>query len=136
MDKSPNQNTDRDALNKLCGLMMEVNYHEEVDDAIIAELDSDPIFTAQLLDLKKIRTQYRAKSFKAKLTSIAEQFQKLKEIGSEKLSNLLTPEERLEKAPLFRKFEELTSKDQEQIMEDQELLKFIDLMKDKLDDNE
>jgi hypothetical protein len=136
MYKSLNNNTDRDALNNLSGLLMEVNYHGEVNDDLLSELENDPIITAQLMDIKKIRTKYRAKSFKSTLELIMEEFQRLKEIGSKKLENLLTPQERVEIAPLFRKFEELSSEDHEQILEDQELLKFMEIMKDKLDTNE
>jgi len=82
----------------------------------------------------KLRTaKYNALRQKSKYNSLLIELKRLKEIGVDKLRQLIGPEEAMQLQPLFSKFEELSEKDEASIAEDQELLQLLAALKGKLD---
>jgi len=129
------QNT-RKILSNLYGLMMEISYHRE-DEDVAQELQEnpDPQIERHLIRIKQITAKLKAEANKQRFAEAKEQLKQLKEKGLEGLKRLITPEERIQLAPFFRKFEELSKEDEEAILEDQELLKLLEILKKKIDDS-
>ena len=128
----------RQVLSNLYGLMMEINIHRG-DDDILAELQaqSDPLIDAHLLKLRKFSMKLKAQENNRRFQKALEQIQLLKQKGRDEINKIFGPVEQQQLVPLFRKFEELTKDDEASIIEDQELLNLLEILKDKLDeDNE
>ena len=127
----------KQVLSNLYGLMMEINYHRP-DEDILEELTEhpDPQVEKHLIRVKQLSTKFKAEANKNRFQEALDQLNALKQKGSDELRKLFPPIERQrpELVQLFRKFEELTSKDEQAILEDQDLLRLIKLLKDKLDD--
>ncbi len=123
-------------LSDLYGLMMEINFHLE-DEEVLKELNENPDkqVDKHLVRIKQISAQMKAKANLARFAKAKEQISILKQRGMEEIQKLISPEERVQYMPLFRKFEELTTEDQESIMEDQEFLKMLELLNKKTDDD-
>ena len=58
-----------------------------------------------------------------------------KEKGIEEIQRLITPQERIHYAPLFSKFEEMTEEDKLNILEDQELLKILEILNKRINED-
>jgi len=125
----------KEILNNLYGLMMEINLHR-ADDDILAELQqhNDPQIDKHLLKIKQLSAKLKIEENKLRFKKAIEQITILKKKGIEELKKLLEPHEQVQLIPLFRKFEELTEEDEYEILEDQELLNLMEILKDKLDD--
>lgn len=125
----------RQALSNLYGLMMEMNFHRE-DEDILAELSSSPdaSIEAHLLKIKRLRAKLKAEESKVRFELALEQLAILKQKGLSELQKLLGPQEQQQLVPLFRKFEGLSKEDEQAILEDQELLRMLEVLKDKLDE--
>lgn len=123
-------------LSNLYGLMMEINYHRQ-DEDVITELNSnpDPQIEKHLLRIKQLTTRLKAEANKALFQRAFEQIKVLKQRGLEELKNLVKPQDQEKLIPLFRKFEELTEEDEAAILEDQELLHLLEILKERLDEN-
>jgi len=123
-------------LSDLYGLMMEINFHRE-DEEVLKELEENPDkqIDKHLLRIKKLSAQMKAKANLARFAKVKEQLALLRQRGVEEIQKLISPQERAQYAPLFRKFEELTKEDEESIMEDQEFLKMLELLNKKTDDD-
>ncbi len=123
-------------LSDLYGLMMEINFHLE-DEEVLKELNENPDkqVDKHLVRIKQISAQLKAKANLARFARAKEQISILKQRGVEEIQKLISPEERVQYMPLFRKFEKLTTEDQESIMEDQEFLKMLELLNKKTDDD-
>lgn len=123
-------------LSDLYGLMMEINFHRE-DEEVLKELEENPDKQIEnhLVRIKQLSAQMKAKANRARFARAKEQLAMLKQRGVEELQKLISPQERLQYAPLFRKFEELTKEDEESIMEDQEFLKMLELLNKKKEDD-
>ncbi|MGF1587179.1 MAG: hypothetical protein ACFCUM_17810 [Bacteroidales bacterium] len=123
-------------LSDLYGLMMEINFHR-TDEEVLNELqeNSDPDIDKHLLRIKQINAKLKAEANRIRFKKAKDQLSLLKEKGVEAIQKLITPEERAQYAPLFRKFKELTKGDEESIMEDQELLKLLETLNDHIDEN-
>lgn len=123
-------------LSDLYGLMMEINFHRE-DEEVLKELEENPDkqIDKHLLRIKKLTAQMKAKANLARFAKVKEQLALLRQRGVEEIQKLISPQERAQYAPLFRKFEELTKEDEESIMEDQEFLKMLELLNKKTDDD-
>lgn len=129
------QNT-KQILSDLYGLMMEINFHRE-DEEVLKELQDspDPQIEQHLLRIKQISAKLKAKANRVRFIKAKEQLALLKQKGIEEIQRLITPQERVRYAALFRKFEEITKQDEEAIMEDQELLKLLEILKKYIDND-
>jgi hypothetical protein len=129
------QNT-KQILSDLYGLMMEINYHRE-DEEVLKELleNPDPQIERHLNKIKQINAKVRAEANRIRFLKAKEQIALLREKGIEAIQNFITPQERLQLAPLFSKFEEMTSEDENDILEDQELLKMLEILNEKMNEN-
>lgn len=123
-------------LSDLYGLMMEINFHRE-DEKVLRELEEnpDPQIDNHLFKIKKLSAQLRAKANQDRFEKAKEQLALLRQKGIEELHRLISPKERSQYAPLFRKFEELTTEDEKSIMEDQEFLKMLEIINRKTDND-
>jgi hypothetical protein len=123
-------------LSDLYGLMMEINFHRE-DEEVLQELEENPDTQIEqhLLRIKQIQTKLRAEANRRRFVKAKEQFALLKKKGIEEIQRRISPQERIEYAPLFRKFEELTKEDEEAILEDQELLKLLEILNKQIDND-
>lgn len=121
-------------LNNLYGLMMEVNLHRE-DEDILRELRESPDsqINEHLLRLKQLKAKLKAEANRVKFKTALNQLRILKEKGLSELKSLIKPSERAEFVPLFNKFEELTDQDQIDILDDQDLLKLLKVLKDRIE---
>lgn len=122
-------------LSDLYGLMMEINFHRE-DEEVLKELQEypDPQIEQHLLRIKQISARLKAEANRRRFVKAKEQLVLLKQRGIEEIQRFITPQEKIEYAPLFRKFEELTKEDEDTILEDQELLKFLEILNKHIDD--
>lgn len=129
------QNT-KQILSDLYGLMMEINYHRE-DEEVLKELQENPDSQIErhLNRIKQINAKVRAEANRIRFLKAKEQLAYLREKGIEAIQNLISPQERLQLAPLFSKFEEMTSEDENDILEDQELLKMLEILNEKMNEN-
>ena len=127
----------KQVLSNLYGLMMEMNYHRN-DEEVLAELEQTPDAQIEnhLLKIRQITAKLKAQQNKYRFEKAIEQIRVLKEKGIEELKRLINPSEQEQLIPLFRKFEELTSEDEAAILEDQELLHLLEILKNKIDDNQ
>lgn len=121
-------------LNNLYGLMMEINYHR-TDEDVLAEYKEKPDVqvNSHLVKIRQISAKLQAEANKARYANAIEQIAKLKERGIEEFKKLFNPSEQAELVPMFNKFTELSKKDEAAILEDQEMLHFMEILKDKVD---
>ena len=129
------QNT-KQILSDLYGLMMEINYHRE-DEEVLKELleNPDPQIELHLNRMKQINAKVRAEANRIRFAKAKEQLALFQEKGIETIQNLFSPQERLQLATLFSKFKEMTSEDEKDILEDQELLKMLEILNEKINEN-
>lgn len=120
-------------LNNLYGLMMEINYHR-TDEDVLAEYNekSDAQVNSHLVKIRQISAKLQAEANKARYANAIEQIAKLKERGIEEFKKLFNPSEQAELVPMFNKFTELSKKDEVAILEDQEMLHFMEILKNKV----
>jgi hypothetical protein len=123
-------------LSELYGLMMEINFYRE-DEEVLKELEEspDPQIEKHLLRIKQINTKIRAEANHLLFAKAKKQLAMLREKGIEEIQKLITPQDRLQLAPFFSKFEKMTNEDEENIMEDQELLKLLELLNNKINED-
>jgi hypothetical protein len=128
------QKTNSQILDHLYGLLIEMNFHRP-DEDILNELDykNDPFIQKHLQRIKLKTAKSHAKQNKNQYSVILQEIKRLKEIGFDKIKTLLTPQEEPQMLLLFRRFEELSEKDEASLAEDQELLGLISALKEKLD---
>ena len=117
-----------ETLNNLYDLLVEMNFHKEPSDFIDDLKEDNPFISKHLQNVLLHRT-------KAKAILREKKFIELKKLGSEKLQQLFTTEEKAQLVPLFRKFEELDESDIADINKDQDFLIFISSLKDKIEDD-
>ena len=129
------QNT-KQILSDLYGLMMEINFHRE-DEEVLNELQEhpDPQIEQHLLRIKQISARLKAEANRRRFVKAKEQIALLKKKGVEEIQRLFNNQERVEYASFFRKFEELTKEDEEAILKDQELLKFLEILNKHIDND-
>ncbi|MBS1532574.1 MAG: hypothetical protein JSU01_19880 [Bacteroidetes bacterium] len=126
----------KQVLSNLYGLMMEINYYRP-DKEILEELEQKPDaqLDAHLVKIKQLNAKLKAQANQERFQKAVDQIKVLKEKGLEELKRLISPQEQAQLVPLFRKFDELTEKDEAAIGEDQELLHLIEILKNKLDED-
>lgn len=126
------QKTNAEILHHFYSLLLEINFHEE--DRVTTEDDlADPFIQKHLRQVKLKLARSRAELRKSAYQSILQEIDRLRKMGMDELKKLLTPREALQFKPLFSKFESLSNKDKDSIAEDEELLRLITALKDKLD---
>ena len=121
-------------LSDLYGLMMEINYHRE-DEEVLKDLEENPDIQIEkhLIRIKQLSAKMKAQANRIRFIKAKEQLALLREKGLEEIQRLISPQERAQFAPLFRKFKELTKEDEEAIMEDQQLLKLLEILNRQID---
>lgn len=126
----------KQVLSDLYGLMMEINYHRP-DEEVLEELQQKPDAQLEkhLVKIRQISAKLKAQANKERFQKAIDQIRILKVKGLDELKKLINPQEQAQLVPLFRKFEELTEKDEAAIVEDQELLHLIEVLKNKLDED-
>lgn len=126
----------KQVLSDLYGLMMEINYHRP-DEEVLEELQQKPDAQLEqhLVKIRQISAKLKAQANKERFQKAIDQIRILKEKGLDELKKLINAQEQAQLVPLFRKFEELTEKDEAAIVEDQELLHLIEVLKNKLDED-
>ena len=127
----------KQVLSNLYGLMMEMNYHRQ-EEEVEAELQQNPnpLLDKHLLKIRQITAKLKSQQNQNRFQRALEYIKQFKEKGEEELRKLLGPQEQAQLVPLFRKFEEITENDEAAILEDQEFLNFIEVMKNKLDESQ
>lgn len=132
--------TSKQILNNLYGLMLEINYNRE-EEEILSELveTQDLQINNHLIKIKQLTAKLKAESSKVRYQRALEQLAKFKEKGIDSFKKLFSAEEQLTLVPMFNKFTELSKSDEEAILEDQEMLFLLEILKDKasnIDDTE
>jgi len=128
------QKSNADILHHFYGLLLDMNFQQPEDDLLADnQYQDDPFIQKHLKQIRLKSAKYQALLNKNRYHTILAEFKRLKEIGFEEIKKLLNPQQAQQLQPLFRKFEELTEKDEASIVEDQELLQLISALKDKLD---
>ena len=131
------QKSNAEILNHFYGLLLEINF-EQADDEVVSDNSAaaDPFIQKHLQQVRLLSAKYKAFRTKKKYAAVVAEIKKLKEFGLEEIKKLLNPQEVVQLMPLFRRFEELSEKDEASIAEDQEMLQLIDALKEKLDNPE
>ena len=123
-------------LSDLYALMMEINFHREDQDVLKELLENpDSQIEGHLLRIKQIKAKVRAEANRTRFAWANEQLALLKEKGIEEIQRLITPQERIHYAPLFSKFGEMTEEDKLNILEDQELLKMLEILNKRINED-
>jgi hypothetical protein len=126
----------KQVLSNLYGLMMEINLHR-TDDDVLSDLRANPDEQIEnhLLKVKRLTAKLRAQANNVRFAKAVEQIKLLKQKGLDEIKKLIRPEEQVQLIPLFRKFEELSEEDEASILDDQQLLHLIEILKDRLNED-
>lgn len=128
------QKSNAQILDHFYGLLLEMNFHRPDEDVFEGKnYQDDPFILKHLRQIKLKSAKYKALHNKSGYLAILDEIKRLKAIGADELKKLLNPEQQQQLLPLFRKFEELTGKDEASIADDEELLQLIRALKNKLD---
>jgi hemerythrin superfamily protein len=130
------KNNTAQILTNLYGLMMDINYHRE-DLDVLNDLKTKPdtFVEDHLTRIKRAIAKNKAAAQRQNIDLALDQLRQLKERGLEEIRKLLTTQEQAEYAQLFRKFEGLSKEDEASILEDKQLLKLLERIKESEDDN-
>lgn len=122
-------------LHHLYSLLIELNLTRPDESVWEEKKYSDDLFiTSNLRKIRLLTAQYKVQREKNKFQLVLAEVKRLKELGADKLKQLLNPQEMAQLQPLFSKFEDLSPEDEASITEDQELLQILATLKNKLDD--
>ncbi len=126
----------KQVLSNIYGLMMELNLHR-ADEDVLKELQEnpDPQIEKHLIKIKQLNAKLKAQVNVSRFQKVKEQIKALKELGLEEFKKLIQPQEETQLIPLFRKFEEITEEDEASILEDQELLRLMEILNNRANDN-
>jgi hypothetical protein len=116
--------------------MMEINLYRD-DEEVLSQLKDapDPQIDRHLLKIRQLTTKLRASAHKSKVQQAIDQINALRKLGLAELNNFLNPDQQRALSPLFNKFKELTSEDEKSLLQDQELLRALEILKKKLDED-
>lgn len=117
--------------------MMEINYHRS-DEDVLQELNDkpDPQLDKHLIKIKQLKAKLNAIANESRFQKAIEYLKVLKSKGLDEIRSSLTVEDQNTLIPLFRKFDSLSEEDEKEILEDSELLHYLEVLKDKLDSDE
>jgi hypothetical protein len=122
-------------LNHFYSLLIEMNFYTPSEDVFSEnKYIDDPFIQKHLQQIRLKTSKYKAQLNKDRYAIILAEIKRLKDLGFDEIKKILQPHENIQLQPLFRRFEELSSKDEASIAEDEELLKLIQVLKDKLDE--
>lgn len=115
-------------------LLMEINFLRPEEDVFgEAGYRDDAFIQKHLRQIKLKMAKVKAEQTKGGFKAILEEVKRLKAMGAMEINKLLNPEQQLQLQPLFRKFEELSEKDEASMENDAELLQIISALRDSLD---
>ena len=115
-------------------LLMEINFLRPEEDVFgESGYHEDAFIQKHLRQIKLKMAKLKAEQNKGSFKAIFEELGRIKSMGATEFNKLLSPEQQLQLQPLFRKFEELSEKDEAAIVNDAELLQIISALRDKLD---
>jgi hypothetical protein len=122
----------RNILNNLYGLLMEMNFHEP-DEDVLQQFESKPDsqILKHLMLVKQHTAKIKADINKRRFQALLDQFNLLKQNGLDEFKKLIRPEEQSQLIPLFHKFEGMSKEDEQDILNDQELLLLIKILKER-----
>lgn len=129
--------TNRQILNNLYGLMLEINYHRD-DDEILAELQTKPdaLVDKHLAQIKQLNVKLKAEVNRQRYQNAVQQLEMLKEKGIEQFKAMFSNSDQAKLVPMFNRFTELSQADEEAILEDQQMLQFLEILKNKADESD
>lgn len=131
------QKSNSQILEHFQNLLMEINFHRPEEDVFDEAGYQDNAFVQKHLRHIKLNiAKAKAEKNKGGFKAILEEVRRIKEIGAIEFNKLLNPEQQLQFQPLFRKFEELSEKDEASMANDIELLQIISVLKDKLEEKD
>ena len=127
--------TNKQILNNLYGLMLEINYHRD-NDEILAELQAKPdaLIDKHLAKIKQITAKLKAEANRQRYQNAVQQLQMLKEKGIEQFKSMFSNTDQAKLVPMFNRFTELSQADEEAILEDQQMLEFLEILKNRADE--
>lgn len=128
------QRTNPQILDHFYNLLIEMNFNQP-DEDVFSEKNykDDPFIQKHLQQFKLKAAKLKAQNRKNNYSSLLTEINRLRKIGFEEIRKLVNPQEAAQLQPLFRKFEELSKRDEASIAEDQEMLQLISALKEKLD---
>lgn len=129
--------TNKQILNNLYGLMLEINYHRD-DNDILSELQTKPdaLVNKHLAQIKQLTAKLKAEANRQRYLNALQQLQIIKGKGIEQFKEMFSNSEQAKLVPMFNRFTELSQADEEAILEDQQMLQFLEILKNKADESE
>lgn len=117
--------------------MLEINYEQD-DQDVLAELEAKPdaLVANHLLKVKQLAAKLKAEANRQRYAQALRQLRLLKQKGIEEFSRFLGPSDQTSLVPMFNRFKELSKKDEREILEDQEMLHFLAILKDRANGTE
>ena len=126
----------KQVLSNLYGLMMELNLYRPDEDVLKElQINPDPQIEKHLVKIKQLNAKLKAQANVSRFQKVKEQVKALKELGLEEFKKLIQPHEETQLILLFGKFEEITEEDEASILEDQELLRLMEILNNRVNDN-
>jgi hypothetical protein len=128
--------TNKQILNNFYGLMMEINYHRD-DHEILAELELKPdaLVDKHLAKIKQLTAKLKAEVNRQRYANAVQQLKLLKEKGIEEFKTMFSTSEQVALVPMFNRFTELSQADEQAILDDQQMLEFLEILKNKIDES-
>lgn len=129
--------TNKQILNNLYGLMLEINYQQD-DQDVLAELEAKPdaVVSNHLLKIRQLTAKLKAEANRQRYADAVSQLQILKQKGIEEFKKLFSPSDQTKLVPMFNRFTELSKKDEQEILEDQEMLRFMEILKTRANETD
>lgn len=128
------QNSNAHILHNFYSLLLEINFQADEEEPS-ADDYADPFIQKHLNAIKLKMAKNRAQLIKGKYRLLISEIERLRNVGVGEIRKLLSPSEALQLQPLFNKFESISSKDHESIVEDEELLQLLMILKKKLNNS-
>lgn len=127
----------KQVLSDLYGLMMEMNLHRD-ENEVLAELSAnpDPQIAKHLVNIRRLTAKANAHAQKLAFQVGIARLKELKAKGIEELRKIFNPQEQTQLIKLFRKFDDTTAEDEIDLLEDEEFLSCMQLLKKEIDDAE
>eukprot|EP00388_Colpodella_angusta_P036993 GDKK01040413.1.p1 GENE.GDKK01040413.1~~GDKK01040413.1.p1 ORF type:complete len:134 (-),score=18.37 GDKK01040413.1:23-424(-) len=120
-------------LNNYFGLMLEMNYHIPAEDYFDDVDNVSEFVNFHYNKIKLKQAKAKALNNKKRFDEFKSEFEKLKKYGVDELKKLLGSSERVQLQPLFRKFDDLSQNDEMDIIDDNDFLNFISVLKERID---
>ncbi len=127
----------KQVLSNLYGLLMEINLHME-DEDILDELKNKPDAQIEkhLMNIRRLTTKYKAYANKLQFQRALDKLRQLSEIGIEEVKQFFNSEEQAQLVKLFRKFDESSPECEADLLEDDQFLSCMNILKTKLNEPE